>query len=253
MALTSRDKEQLLGLLNILAPIAERTITRTLEAPGKERLMGLQERALESEIAGREREAEMPQFYPAKGLSELVGGDWSKLADKQGRVPSALAKPVIDALAMQGRLGVQQEKLGLEEEKADIATLENTRRDWIKILSDPFGPRDLKQQATDEINRIDSEIKRMQIQKKRQKPTGETGIQGESSLQTIIEDNAFTQQELDTLASQIKSAAQGTLTSGGKPVSFEELGRELEGRYGFTPTTINHLMQRYTTDPALAR
>jgi hypothetical protein len=253
MALTSRDKEQLLGLASILAPIAERTITRTLEAPGKERLMGLKERALKSEIAGREREAKVPQFYTAKGLSELVGGDWSALADKQGQVPAVLAKPIIDAQAMQGRLGIQRERLGLEEEKADIKTLENTRRDWIKILSDPFGSRDLKQQATDEINRIDSEIRRMQIQKKQTKPLGEAGIQGESSLQTIVEDNAFTQQELDTLAGQIKSAAQGTLTSGGKPVSFEELGRELEGRYGFTPTTINHLMQRYTPDPALAR
>lgn len=249
MGLTTRDKEQLLSLASILAPIAERAITRTIEAPQREKQQALQNRLMEAQIGAAQQKASTPpkgsQFFSAKGLQKIVGGDWSALADEAGNVPLELAKPVLNAQAMQGRLGVQQQQQKTAETKLDINTLEKQRNDMLKLVTEPFLDRDTKQQAMQSVQSLNEQIAKI----RKPEPAEKDTLDVENDLQTIIDNSELTSNDLMQIADDVKKSARGQLVVNGKKVSFEEYGKHLEKNYGFSPTTINHLLQRFTTDP----
>jgi hypothetical protein len=110
MGLTSRDKEQLLGVLSIFAPIIERTLVRTAEAPMKEQLFKAKMQSA-GEAGG----------YPVGPLSQILGENLTGLVPPGANmIPSDMAKPLINYAAAKASQGLTKEKIDISKGQKEV-------------------------------------------------------------------------------------------------------------------------------------
>lgn len=258
MALTARDKQQLLQLLGTVAPIGYDIIKSAVTAPERQKAQQLQELQTTLDIASKQRELEKPipiTGVPAEAAESILKGA-KQFAGPKGEVPLKVFQSLADIRAAQETAGFKERKFKEEKKvkgaQADIQTaniLGQTLDRVVKQISDPIftvqNPElaaQIQRELPDLIKQTLSAVQKVTPEGRTETPVAKAlpGIPVESAtrLQNLIEEFDIKPEEMTQVLSDLKTAeTQGKST---RPIL-----RDVAEDFGIKTTTDLEAIVKY--------